>query len=659
MNGSSGTDRLDKLSGVDSAHGRAVSALLSRQRGDGCWEGEMVWNTMILSQYVIMCHIVGRQLGERSRAGMIRHYEVTRTPEGCWPQYEGGEPSVFCTTLAYVALRMLGVEPGGERTEPARRWLREQPDGLLAIPTWGKFWLAMIGLYDYDGINPFPPELFLLPRRLPVHPNRLYCHTRNIYQAIAYLYGRRFRAEPGPLTASLVRELYGDMPTRRAFRAHRGSVSATDLHVPPSRLLQAGYWLLAHYEPIRSTTLRTRALDRCLTRIHDEQRASAAQGLSPVNALLNCLAMFAHDPRDPALDAGLDGLGHWQWSDAEVGIRFAGARSHTWDTAFAVEALTAGPGTNSTASALRRAYDYLRQAQLTEDPADPVPEGRDPVRGGWCFSDGGHRWPVSDCTAEAVSALLHDTRPRLALPRDRQRAAVRFILERQNGDGGFSTYERRRAPRWLEALNPAEMFADCMVEGSYTECTGSALTALCRVRRDPDFPQDPRIDRAIAHGVRFLRGAQRRDGSFAGTWGINYTYATFLAVRGLRAAGVGPNDPALVRAAGWLASAQRPDGGWGEHHSGCLRGVYVPHTEGQPVMTSWALLALLMATGDASASPVVRGVRWLCDAQEPDGNWPTGALNGVFFGTGMLHYRLYPSYFPVWALGCFLSMSRA
>ena len=239
-------------------------------------------------------------------------------------------------------------------------------------------------------------------------------------------------------------------------------------------------------------------------------------------------------------------------------------------------------------------------------------------------------------------------------------AAARFIRERQNDDGGFGTYERRRGPTWLEVLNPSEMFANCMVEGSYVECTGSALVALSLIRRDPSRPQSRELDEAIGRAVRFLRGAQRSDGSFPGTWGINFTYGTFLAVRGLRAAGVGTHEPILVGAAAWLASVQRPDGGWGEHHSGCARGVYVPHPEGQPVMTSWALLALLDATGDDTSSPAVeRGVHWLCGAQRADGSWPPGALNGVFFGTGMLHYQLYPAYFPVWALGRYLAAAAA
>ena len=131
---------------AESAHRYAAAHLLSLQRPDGCWEGEMVWNTMILSQRVILSYITGRMPGDPDRTGMIKHFEATRTAEGGWGQHREAQSSVFCTTLAYVALRMLGLGSGDPLTEPARRWLRDQPGGVLAIPTWGKFWLAMIGL---------------------------------------------------------------------------------------------------------------------------------------------------------------------------------------------------------------------------------------------------------------------------------------------------------------------------------------------------------------------------------------------------------------------------------------------------------------------------------------------------------------------------------
>jgi 2,3-oxidosqualene cyclase len=634
---------------------RAIDRLLSLQGEDGAWEGEMVWCTMILSQYVIVHSIVGRSWDIETRAAIVRHYDVTRTPEGSWGLHPESGGYVFCTTLAYVALRLLGLESDHLLLAPARRWLHAQPGGVLAIPTWGKFWLALLDCYGYEGINPTLPELFLMPRWLPFHPRRYYCHTRYIYLGVAFLFGNRFRSRLGPIVDDLRRELYPVPYESVDFAAHRHEVAPSDLYVRPGWLLRLGYGLLSVYDRLHLPALRRASLACCLERIRQEQRNSRYQALSPVNGLLNCLALLAHDPGDPDLRLSLEGLEAWKWQDDVEGLRYAGARSQIWDTAFAVQALLANSQLSTdTLGSLRRAYAFLTRAQQTEEI--PQQEDRDRVKGGWCFSDGAHRWPVSDCTAEALDAILamHDT-PGLAwsarerVPDENLFAAAFFILDRQNSDGGFGTYERRRGSSLLEHINPSEMFGQCMTEGSYTECTGSALTALCRFRTAYPAVLRECLDRAIVAAVRFLRGRQEHDGSWAGFWGINFIYGTFHAVRGLRAAGVLPEDLALVRAADWLVRHQRADGGWGEHFRGCLEGRYVEHPDSQAVMTSWALLALLELVNPRSVG-IERGVGWLHARQRPDGSWPREAVNGVFFGTAMLDYRLYPAYFPTWAL---------
>ena len=45
------------------------------------------------------------------------------------------------------------------------------------------------------------------------------------------------------------------------------------------------------------------------------------------------------------------------------------------------------------------------------------------------------------------------------------------------------------------------------------------------------------------------------------------------------------------------------------------------------------------------------------EIQRPDGSWPRQAVNGVFFGTAMLDYRLYHCYFPAWALARHASLA--
>lgn len=640
---------------------RAIRRLLELQRPSGDWEGEMVWCTMILAQAVIVYHVTGRPFGEADKPGIVKHFACTQAEDGSWGMHPESPGYVFFTAMAYIALRLLGLPANAPMLARARQWLHRQPEGVKAIPTWGKFWLAMVGLYEYAGFNAIPPELFLLPAWLPFHPRRYYCHTRLIYQGIAFLYGKRFVAPlPEDLRSALREELYAQPYESINFAAYRHTVAKSDTLVPVTPVLRSIYNLLAIYERRPFARLREKGLAACLERIVYEQRTTQYQGISPVSGLLNCLALFAESPAHPDLAPSLDAVEAWRWEDDAEGIRYVGARSNSWDTAFVVQALMENPDADM-AGALNRANAFFDAAQMTEEVRDYQLGWRDPALGGWCFSDGQHRWPVSDCTAEAISALLflYDSGIEIAKPlsNERLRQAVEFILSRQNADGGFGTYERRRAGRLLEQVNPSEMYGQCMTELSYIECTASSLAALCHYRKHYPDLADGSIDRAIAQAMTLLRKNQLEDGSYPGFWGINYTYAIFHVAKALRMVGVPESDSLLQAAAQWLLNKQRPDGGFGEHYTSCLQGRYVEHPQSQVVMTSWAVLALLDIL-PAEHEAIQRGIAWLIGQQQENGDWPRQAVNGVFFGAAMLDYRLYHSYFPAWALARYSHATR-
>jgi lanosterol synthase len=160
-----------------------------------------------------------------------------------------------------------------------------------------------------------------------------------------------------------------------------------------------------------------------------------------------------------------------------------------------------------------------------------------------------------------------------------------------------------------------------------------------------------RVERALAHGIRFLRKSQQSDGSYAGFWGIHYIYATSFVLRGLSAAGLPGNDPTVRRALTWMRSKQRPDGGWGEHYSGCLQHRYVENDTSLIISTSWALLGLAAFIGPADEC-IRRGAAWLATRRNDSSLWPREKVNGAFFESAMLEYCLYNSIFPTWALAC-------
>jgi Squalene-hopene cyclase N-terminal domain len=394
-------------SSADEALAAAVANLVGQQGEPGCWEGEVAWNTMLLSQYVLACRMVGRwPLPEHDRGQILCHYRAARRGDGSWPLHGEAPGSLFVTVLAYVALRVMGVPADDPVTSAARRWLRAQPDDVAVLPSWGRMWLAMLGLYEYEGINPLVPENVMLPGWAPVHPDRLYVHTRMIFFGLACLYAKRARFDLGPLTGQLRAELYDRPYESIGFVACRRQLAAADVFVRPSALVRLGAGLLVRYERHPVRVLRAAAVRRCLARLTAELEASAGQGVSPVSALLGCLAQAcAGAPPETVLQA-VARMDAWRWEDQDGGLRIAGARSSSWDTAFALRALLCAPATPQVCAAIGRGYRWLTGAQATEELPRRLRQGRDAVLGGWSFSDGAHRWPVSDCTAEALSVVL-------------------------------------------------------------------------------------------------------------------------------------------------------------------------------------------------------------------------------------------------------------
>ena len=633
---------------------RASARLVGQQGDDGAWEGELVWCPMLTAQYVLVQHITERPIDSGRRRRVLRYFERTRFEGGTWGFHEHSEPHLFVTTLVYVAARLLGVERDDPLVEPARAFLREE--GVTRIPRWGKFWLALLNLYGWQGVTPVLPELWALPRWVPLHPSNWYCHSRLVYMAMAATYPRRYRLPVTPLIESLREELYPGGFANVDFAASRNRLRDADLFVRPTVWLRGAYALMGLFERFHSKGLRDRCVATLIRHIKSELRGSSHASLSPINGLLNILALWLHDREGEDLRRALAEQRRWIWEDDALGTRLAVQRTATWDTGFALQALAAMPRVTDVRNALRHGADYLRRHQLGPGCDGFSDAYRSDPKGGWCLGRAWQGWPVSDCTAEAVLGVIAGCGE--ATDDTMLAEAIRFILTCQNRDGGFGSYEARRGLVGLEWLNPSEIFADAMNERSYVECTASSLAALAACGERCPRVTDGVVAKAIARGVAWLRRTQSSDGSWPGTWGVNFIYGTLFGIRGLVAGGARPGDPAMRVACAWLLGRQREDGGWGEHHSGCLSGRYVPHDESQVIQTAWALMALLEA-GDPDWTAITRGVGFLLEAQTADGSWPRQDVAGVYARSGLLDYPLYRQYFPLHALGLYERRRRA
>ncbi len=132
-------------------------------------------------------------------------------------------------------------------------------------------------------------------------------------------------------------------------------------------------------------------------------------------------------------------------------------------------------------------------------------------------------------------------------------------------------------------------------------------------------------------------------------------YGTGAALPALRAAGEEMTQPYVRRAARWLVERQNEDGGWGEtcesYEDAGLAGCG-PSTASQ---TAWASMALMAAHpgGDGLQDrSIERGISYLVERQEEDGQWEEPFFTGTGFpGDFYINYHLYRNYWPLMALG--------
>ncbi|MCP3061312.1 2,3-oxidosqualene cyclase [Myxococcus sp. K38C18041901] len=625
--------------------GQAREVLMRTQEADGSWKGDYSGPLFGPPLYVIGLYVLERAPDAPVRDGLLSYLRAHQNEDGGWGLSPESPSSVFTTVLNYVAQRLLGVEAHDPGLVRARAWFLPR-GGPLGSGSWGKAILALLGLYEYEGLTPTPPELWLLPKALPFHPSRMWCHCRMVYLPMGWLYGRKARVPQTPLLTALRRELYPEPYASVDWKAARQRVADTDAYTPRSVWLRAASRVLGLYERLHSKRLRARALEESLEQIRGEDEATHFICLGPINKVLDAVVWHLARPDGPEVRAHLERLPDYLQRTPE-GVTFNGYNSsQLWDTAFAIQALVAS-GADPVRDTLARASRFVASQQLLEDSPRPERFHRHPSRGAWPFSTREHGWPISDCTAEAVKAcLLLEPLGLNHVPRERLAQAVEFILSMQNRDGGWATYEPTRAPRWLERLNASDVFANTMVDISYVECTSACVQALIAWRKaQPGAPVVP----AITRGLAYLRRTQREDGSWEGSWGVCFSYGTWFAVSGLVAGGVTPEDPALRRAVRFLEEHQREDGSWSETIQSCRERRWVDGPTGHAVTTSWALLTLF-ACGEADSRAARRGVAWLRGRQGADGRWPPEPMAGIYNRTGGIHYDTYLRTFPLWAL---------
>ncbi|MCL2625855.1 MAG: terpene cyclase/mutase family protein [Cystobacterineae bacterium] len=643
---------MDSLSqrAAQSMH-RAVENLARLQHTDGSWLGDYGGPAFLLPMYVALCEAAQR-LPDKQRTQRMRTYILnTQRADGSIGLHaEDDRGSMFCTALNYVALRILGASSEETPLANMRRWM-QQNGGPAGAASWGKFTLCLMGLYEWRGIWPVLPELWLLPTWKSFHPSKLWCHCRQVYLPMAWLYGKRAQAPVTALTRALREELWNGQWAKISWEKQRSVVCKEDNFRPQTQRLLRVNQAQAAFEAFHSKSLRNKAVDECLKHILYENRATNDINIGPVNAILNAFVHLFRKEGRADFERGFARLDDYLW-DGHDGMKFQGYNSsQLWDTAFAVQAVLATPSPVSpkTTPLLEKAYGFVRDNQIIEELPEKEAHYRHRCLGGWPFSTRPHGWPISDCTGEGLTCALslkHLFSP--AIPPHLLNEAVETLLSFQNEDGGFATYELKRGALWYEALNPSQVFGEIMVDHTYVECTSSCLQGLAQAQQH--LGPNPRVEKALRRGAAFIQSQQRADGSFEGSWAVCFTYGTWFAIRGLLAAGLPPSHSAIQRAVSFLLSKQRSDGSWAEHFSTARHRRWVEGEKGHVAQTSWALMGLVLGQCPNKAA-MDKAAAFLVQTQEEDGSWAREMMVGIFNKSCLISYDNYRHYFPLWALG--------
>jgi len=645
---------------LESSFERGVKFFQTLQCEDGHWPGDYGGPHFLLPGLIIVSYCCGLTIPYPQKVLMVSYILNHQNEDGGWGMHIESDSTMFGTGLNYVALRLMGVPISDKRAQRALQWILKE-GGIVSIPSWGKFYLAILGLFSWKGINPLLPELWLLPRWFPVHPSRIWCHARMVYLPMSYAYGIRFHIPENDLIRELKKELYPGGFDKVDWKQARYSCHSKDVYHSIRPIGRWVNWLMCKFEALGISRIRKRGLDFALSYIQAEDLQTNFVDIGPVNKVLNMLCVYiACGPQSEEFKKHMDRVKDYLWL-AEDGLKMNGYNgSQLWDTAFATRAL-AESDHSVAAQSLKASFNYINLTQIREEVPLQKEFFRHPSVGGWPFSTLEHGWPITDCTSEALNAILtlmdyphfSDVRQ---IDSTGIQAAADLILSFQNKDGGWASYELTRGPKWLEWLNPSEVFSDIMIDYSYVECTSSCLQALCRFHNKfPEYKKQEVVN-AVRRGLRFLLKKQRPDGLWFGSWGVCFTYGSWFASQALKSVRQCfpnlDNDRILEsekRLGNALKKNQNPDGGWGEHYQSCLKIEWIS-CESQIVQTAWAALAL-QNISNPDKNCLKKGLEFLIHMQAEHGDWPQQRISGVFNKTCMITYSNYRNIFPLWALG--------
>jgi len=624
------------LAGSAKAAARATDYFLRTQYDQGYWWAELTADTTLEADYILLqlwlyppvngvWNPPTRPLINKAARSILER----QLPDGGFNIYPQGPADISATVKAYFSLKLAGVDYDDPRLAKTRDRILSL-GGIQAANSYVKVNLSLFDLYPREDCPSIPPEVMLL--------------GKFIYQMSSWT-----RAIVIPL--SIVHSMNPRRPVPEGFNLKELFLAGGHPEFPFSRESFTWRNVFLHmdkglklWEKHGPKSIRKRAIHKAeqwmLERTRDSDGVAAIYPpMMYVIMALDLLGYAADHPHRVEAQKQFDGL---MVNDGDR-FFFQPCFSVVWDAAIAAFALGEAP--EPPREALQKCADWLLTKEVRRR-GDWSIKRPNTEPSGWYFEFANEHYPDIDDTAMVLLALSHSRASRPNEQKACEERAIKWLIDMQSKDGGWAAFDVDNNWRPLSFVPFADHNA--MLDPTCPDITGRVLEALCAYGLDQSH-------RAVRKGVEYLVRTQEQDGSWYGRWGVDYVYGTFLALRGLAAAGVSDREAYVQRALEWVRAIQNFDGGWGESCESYKQETYV-QAPSTPSQTAWAILALL-AGGDTTSTSLHDGMDYLVRTQNTDGTWDQELATGTGFPQVFyLCYHLYRNSFPLMALNNFLKI---
>ena len=620
---------------------RSQAYLLSLQKPEGYWVGELMVDATLVADKIAYHHWNGKVDREWQRKA-VNHISSMQLPDGGWNIYFGGPAEVNATIKCYLALKLAGVPVTDTRMLRARE-LALSLGGVPRMNTFSKLFLALLGLFPWDYVPTIPCEVILIGKWFYVNINEMSSWSRSMLVPLAIInHYKPTRALNHDITLD---ELYPEGVHERdlALAPDPERLTWRNFFLWLDKLHKFAEWFAENdIHPFRKRALR-KAEQWML------ERFEGSDGLAAIfpgilNSLIALKAMGYPDdhPQIVRAEREFKKLEH----ETEHTVRIEPCFSPVWDTAI-VNICLHESGIPSDHPALKKSTEWLMSKEIRfrgdwkyKNPAKVEPSG-------WVF-EFENKWnPDVDDTAMVLLAL------RKIPTADRQKRdeclqrGLKWMMTFQCKDGGWAAFDKDCTKGVLEKVPFADHNA--MLDPECADITARILELLGYEGWHVEHSQ-------IQKALKFIRECQEEDGSWYGRWGVNYIYGTWQVLRGLRALNLDMRQPWLIKGRNWLESVQHEDGGWGERCNTYDDPVFKGQGPSTASQTAWAVMGLC-AFDEPNRPSIRRGIEYLIQNQNTDGSWTEHEATGTGFPKVFyLKYDMYRNSWPLLALATYRNL---